>query len=169
MIRTGITLALIASTLSMANAQPEEFKTVDGIITALYSSISGSAGERDWDYFRSLYKPNAIMGAMSKNADGSMEYHPTTPEKYITNNGPFFLKNDFSEKEIGREMQRFGEVVHVFSAYELEMKRNEEPITRRGINSIQLVFDNNRWWVVSIQWDNERDGNTIPPSMLNDE
>jgi len=167
-IRTGIVLVLFVCSLGTANTQAEEFKTIDGIIGALYSSISGPAGERDWDYFRSLYKPNAIMGAISADADGNLTYQPTTPEKYIANNASFFLNNDFSEKEIGRKMERFGEVVHVFSAYELEMKRNDKPITRRGINSIQLVFDGGRRWIVSIQWDNEREGNAIPASMLNE-
>jgi hypothetical protein len=167
MIRTGITLTLIACCLSMTNAQPEEFKTIDGIVKALYSSISGPAGERDWDYFRSLYKPNAIMGAISPNPDGALEYHSLTPEDYIAKNGPFFLKNGFWEKEIGREVQRFGEVAHVYTAYEFEMKGKDEVVKRRGINSVQLVFDSDRWWIVSIQWDSERDGNTIPASMLN--
>ena len=153
---------------SMTNAQPEEFKSIDGIIGALYSSISGPAGERDWEYFHSLYKPNAIMGPIAPNAEGVLGYRPMTPEGYVTNNAPFFLKNDFWEREIGREVQQFGNVTHVYTAYEFELKDKEETIKRRGINSVQLVFDSNRWWIVSIQWDSERDGNSIPASMLFD-
>lgn len=168
MIRTGISLVLIACSLSLTKAQPEEFKTIDGIIGALYSSISGPAGERDWDYFHSLYKPNAIMGSISPDSDGILGYRSMTPESYVTNNAPFFLKNGFWEKEIGREVQQFGNVAQVFTAYEFEMQGKDETIKRRGINSVQLIFDSGRWWIVSIQWDSERDGNTIPASMLND-
>lgn len=36
----------------------------------------------------------------------------------------------------------------------------------RGINSIQLMKDGNRWWVVTIFWDSERPGNEIPAKYL---
>ncbi len=166
-LRKEILLVLFAFSFSLTIAQPKEFKTIDGIISALYSSISGPAGERDWDYFRSLFKPTAIMGAIS-NLHGNLTYDPMYPKSYIENNAPFFLENGFWEKEIGREVQQFGMIAHVFSAYEFKMESENDTITRRGINSIQLVFDRERWWVVSLQWDSERDNNQIPGSMLND-
>jgi len=166
MIRTTLTLAFIAFLVNTSKSQADEFKTIDGIIPALYSSISGPAGERDWDYFRSLYKPNAIMGAMTPDSDGELVYRSMTPESYITNNGPFFLENGFWEKEVGRKVEQFGGVAHVFSSYAWEMKGENETISQRGINSIQLVFEGDRWWIVSIQWDSERDDNKIPASMI---
>ncbi len=36
----------------------------------------------------------------------------------------------------------------------------------RGINSIQLLNDGGRWWVVSVFWDAERPGLTIPSEYL---
>ena len=35
-------------------------------------------------------------------------------------------------------------------------------ILRRGVNSIQLFHDGARWWIVSVLWDNERDGVAVP-------
>ena len=37
-----------------------------------------------------------------------------------------------------------------------------KPPFGRGINSIQLFHDGDRWWVVSVLWDNERPGNPLP-------
>jgi uncharacterized protein YciI len=36
----------------------------------------------------------------------------------------------------------------------------------RGINSIQLLYDNNRWWVVNIYWSQESKSNPIPEGYL---
>ena len=38
----------------------------------------------------------------------------------------------------------------------------------RGINSIQLVWHEGRWWVTSIVWDFERPDNPIPSVYLPD-
>ena len=42
---------------------------------------------------------------------------------------------------------------------ELKRAPSEKPFLR-GI--IQLFHDGNRWWVLSIAWDNERPGNPLP-------
>lgn len=167
MLRPFVTLLLIIYATGIVNSQPEEFKSIDGIIEALYSTISGPAGERDWDYFRSIFVPGAVMGAVAENEEKNLFYSALTPESYIKNNGPFFLKNDFWEVEIGRETQQFGGVAHVYSAYKFEAKGKDTTINKRGINSIQLVFDSDRWWIVSLQWDSERPDNQIPAEMLN--
>ena len=36
----------------------------------------------------------------------------------------------------------------------------------RGINSIQLLNDSKRWWVVTVFWDAEQKGKTIPEKYL---
>jgi hypothetical protein len=35
-----------------------------------------------------------------------------------------------------------------------------------GINSIQLIFDGNRWWIVNIYWTGETKENPIPKKYL---
>ena len=43
--------------------------------------------------------------------------------------------------------------------------REAEPFAR-GVNSIQLVRQDGRWWVVTILWDVERPDQPIPPPYL---
>jgi len=61
--------------------------------------------------------------------------------------------------------RRFGNLVHVFSTYEFRA-RLDGPVRGRGVNSIQLFWDGQRWWIASATWDNERPGNpaTLLPS-----
>jgi hypothetical protein len=39
---------------------------------------------------------------------------------------------------------------------------------QRGINSFQLMFDGERWWVVSIMWEAEAPNRPIPEKYLGD-
>jgi hypothetical protein len=40
--------------------------------------------------------------------------------------------------------------------------KQDGPLIGRGINSLELFNDGKRWWVLSVQWDEEREGNKIP-------
>ena len=62
-------------------------------------------------------------------------------------------------------LERFGNVAHVFSSYESFRRGETKPFTR-GINSIQLVWDGRRWWVLSIFWDSERPDQPIPAEFV---
>ena len=89
-----------------------------------------------------------------------------TPEEYAANIGPQLENNGFFEREIGRRTEQFGNIAHVFSAYDSKRTPNDAAPFARGINSIQLFNDGKRWWVVTIFWDSERAGNPIPGEMI---
>jgi len=40
------------------------------------------------------------------------------------------------------------------------------PVIARGINSLELFWDGQRWWIVANLWDQERAGNPIPGEFL---
>jgi hypothetical protein len=73
------------------------------------------------------------------------------------------VRDGLEEREIHRVTKRFGNIAHVFSTYEL--RRAGAP-AGRGINSIQLFWDGERWWIASAVWDDERKDNPIPREYL---
>jgi hypothetical protein len=144
--------------------------SVDGIITALYDVISGPAGQkRNWDRMRTLFLPEARLISTGLRADGKSGKRVMNVEDYINSSGPFLEKNGFFEKEIGRKTDQFGGIVHVFSTYESKRTLADEKPFMRGINSIQLWNDGNRWWVVNIFWQNETPQTPIPERYLSKE
>jgi hypothetical protein len=145
-------------------ANPADVKSVDSILAALYNVISGPAGERDWNRFRSLFMPNARLTSAEKTPDGTVHVRPNSVEDYVRLGGAYFLKNGFFEKPIVNRIQIFGNVAQVFSSYESRHALTEAPFAR-GINSIQLVNDGSRWWIVNILWDEERPDNPLPPEF----
>jgi hypothetical protein len=80
--------------------------------------------------------------------------------------GKVLEERGFFEREIGRTTEQFGSITHVFSAYDSRNRAEDPAPFARGINSIQLLNDGTRWWVVSIFWDSERPGQAIPPKYL---
>lgn len=148
-------------------ARPADVASVDAIMTALYDVISGPAGaKRDWNRFRSLFAPGARLIPTGRRADSVQVMRVLTPEEYATTIGPQLEQSGFFEREIGREVDQFGGIAQVFSAYDSKRNLADAAPFARGINSIQLINDGRRWWVVTIFWDSERPGNPIPPQYL---
>lgn len=150
-----------------AAANPADVASVDAILAALYASISGPAGaERDWPRFRTLMAPGARLMPTGRTAQGEGRMRVWTSEEYITAASPGLMRNGFYEREIGRTMERYGNIVHVMSAYDSKRTLEDPEPFQRGINSIQLWNDGARWWIVSIFWEAETPANPIPPAML---
>ncbi|HAS41854.1 MAG TPA: hypothetical protein DCS93_15345, partial [Microscillaceae bacterium] len=112
-------------------ARDADVKTIDGFIKALYDVISGPKGQqRNWGRFRSLMRKNARMQAISTRPNGQQVMTTMTPEGYISRSGPYLVGNGFFESEIGRRVERFGNVAHVFSTYESRNTKNGKVFMR---------------------------------------
>ncbi|HLM69376.1 MAG TPA: hypothetical protein VK358_17685, partial [Longimicrobium sp.] len=151
--------------LTVPPAKPEDVATIDAIIAALYDVISGPAGQaRNWDRMRSLFIPGARLMPTGVRPDGSVATRIMEVNDYIATSGSMLERVGFSEREVARRVEQFGHIAHVFSTYEGRMET--EPTVIRGINSIQLLNDGTRWWVVSVYWEAERPGNPLPEQYL---
>ena len=160
-------LALLSIT-SFAFAQKDysaDVKSVDAIVTALYDVISGEPNSpRDWDRFRNLFKPETRLIPTRKTETGEFTLKALTPEDYVQ----LFttrITTGFYERELHRATETYGTVTHLFSTYETKEKK-DGPITNRGINSIQLFYDNNRYYIINIFWCAESMGFPLPEKYL---
>ena len=149
---------------SVPAPRADDVKSTDSILAALYGVISGPAGERDWDRFRSLFMPQGRLTSATKNPDGSFRVRPMSVEDYAKGAGSYFAQHAFYESPIVNRIETFGNVSQVFSSYESRHTPGEAPFAR-GVNSIQLLYDGSRWWIVSILWDQERDDNPLPKEL----
>ena len=170
-----LTLALLAVASALAQpaspappppARPADVSSLEAIVAAVYDSISGPAGQaRNWERFRSLFVPGARLIPSTPKKEGGAEAQVLTVEDYISRFGPRLEKAGFFEQEIARKVERFGTIAHVFSTYE-SRRTQDGPVIARGINSLELFWDGQRWWIVANLWDQERAGNPIPGEFL---
>lgn len=149
-------------------ANPADVSSIDAILAAVYDVISGPAGQpRDWDRFRSLMAPQARLIPTGLNrTTGQGVMRTWTVEEYIATAGPQLQSGGFYERELGRRMERYGNIVHLMSAYESKRTPQDAAPFQRGVNSFQLWYDGTRWWVVSIFWEAESPSNPIPEALL---
>jgi len=164
----------LASHPDWPKARAEDVQSVDALMAALYDMISGPAGKpRDWDRFRSLFLPEGRLGVIrhaAAAADGRPA-HPDdvvflTPQDYIDRDAPFFKTEGFFERGIANRVEEFGNLVSVWSTYESRHAADDAKPFVRGINSLQLVHAQGRYWVASIIWDDERSGVILPEKYL---
>lgn len=164
--QTANASATTASFAPPANPKyAKDVSSVDNIIAALYNVICGAPGEqRDWERFKYLFGKDAKLIPTGKIEGGNFIYRTMMPDEYITMFSSR-IKTGFFEKELKRETVSFGTVYHAFSTYETRETENG-PSTNRGINSIQLFKDQDRFYIVNIFWCAESMGFTLPASAL---
>jgi len=151
--------------ISAPAAKPEDVASIEAIIAALYDVISGPAGQaRDWNRMRSLFIPGGRLMPTAPRPAGAVGIRLLEVNDYIASSGPTLERLGFREREIARRVERFGHIAHVFSTYEGRMEA--DPNTMRGINSIQLLNDGTRWWVISVYWEAETPQNQLPAQYL---
>jgi len=61
----------------------------------------------------------------------------------------------FFEREIARRIDRFGNVMHIASAYETKISPDAVDYIERGVNSVQLINENGSWKICSLCWDDQ--------------
>ena len=145
----------------------KDHESIDSIITALYDVISGpKEKKRDWARFEAIFYEGARLIPSGKGRDGITRARVNSPSEYRKGAEPFFARNGFYEQEIARQTDVFGNIAHVFTTYEARYTLEDEKPFMRGINSIQLVNDGKRWWILSIFWQQESKESPIPEKYL---
>jgi len=149
----------------MTKDKPDKaaYSRIDGVIRALYECISGPPGGQDWDRDRELFHPRALI-TRTRIVDGKPVAFALTFDEFMAATIPLLAGKSFYEIETRRSTQRFGQIAHVMSAYEARELPDAKKVQFRGINMIHLWHGSlsddtpERWWIMSIIWDNERDG-----------
>ena len=142
----------------------EDRAAIGAVIDEIYAMISGPKGPRDWSRQANSFHPDARQIRTWIEDTGRPMMKMMGLDDYRRDTTPYFAANPFYEVEIGRRIDLFGNVAHVWSHYEAKRSPDDPEIERRGINSIQLFRDPDRGWrIVAMIWDNEREGVEIPP------
>ncbi|HWT14030.1 MAG TPA: hypothetical protein VN231_14850 [Allosphingosinicella sp.] len=138
-------------------------EAIAAAVAEMYATISGPKGPRDWSRQANSFHPDARQIRTWIDADGKPAMKMMSLDDYARDTAPYFAANDFHEIEIARRIDLFGNIAHVWSAYEARAALGDAEPERRGINSIQLFRDPERGWrIVAMIWDNEREGVELP-------
>jgi len=164
--QTPSTLQHTAQQLS-ERANPADVTTLDGIIDAFYATVSGPAGQpRQWRRDSTLYYPgHRFISTGMRDGAATLAVMPHGVFAALTDS--LLTPTGFFEREVKRVTSRFGHVTHVWSTYAWSTQA-EGPAMGYGVNSIQLLWDGQRWWITSTAWDSARPDQPLPPAFSPD-
>jgi len=139
----------------------KDVATLDGIIKAYYDVASGPEGPKQTERDKSLHHPMANVMVTGITLSGEPFLRAMTLKEFHEN----VPQDAYYESEIHRVTETFGNITHVWSTYE-SRDQLSGPVISRGINSIQLYYDSERWWILNWTYDTERTSNPIPQKYL---
>src|ERR1700760_72723 len=124
------------------SAAPADVSSPEAIIQAVYSTISGPKGAvRDWQRFRSLMVPGAVLAPTGvPKGGGAPRTRVLSIEDYIAGGSKIFAEEGFFEHGAVSATWRYAHIATVRSPYESRHAPAEVPF-QRGINSFQLSYD----------------------------
>jgi hypothetical protein len=138
--------------------------TLDQLITAIDAAVSGPA-DKDRTCLRDVLLPEARLIPVSKHPDGTIAPRILSVDEYIDavrkRGGEVFF-----EKQIKVKSETYGPIAHLWSTYELRLNSADAKPEMRGINSIQAVFDGQRWRIIEITWHAETPADPVPAQYM---
>ena len=128
--------------------------------------MSSPPGERDWEGIRELYHPDARLVRTGVDEDGAVFARAMSFDEYQADVEEKLRDVRFSEVETAHHVTIVGNVAQVASVYEFQLETSSERLEGRGVNFFTFVFDGKLWRIMSIVWDNERSGVSLPGRLL---
>lgn len=148
--------------------RPEDHRTPEAAVHALYDALSGPAERdtpRDWDRLRSLLLPGArfvITRWPDEEGRPREDLREWSTELFIEEARAMYREQGFWERELWGRTERFGNIAHRISAYESVVGSEDADPVGRGVNSFQLVRYDRAWWIASVVWDIETPSHPLP-------
>lgn len=135
--------------------------TIDGLIRAYYAAVNVAPdAPRQWDRDKTLYSPWIRFVGLYQEGHFSIYSH----QELVDSTEPM-IQGGFSEREIHRIVRQYGNMAHVDSTYE-GITGGPGGKRFRGVNSLELYLDGDRWWIASVIWQAETSEYPIPADLM---
>lgn len=141
--------------------------TIEGVMTELYASVTREPGKPfEWNRLRAIMLPGAIMLPQPRQTQGQNRIMSVEDFiAWIDGGWRNVIGTDrdqgFFERQTNMVVDQYGDIAQVFTTYEKGPFRPRQ-ILGRGINTVQLVRRDGRWFVLSITWDEENTAGPLP-------
>lgn len=122
------------------------------VLKRLYAVISFEEGdEPDWDGLKNVFSEHARITRVTPEGTDHLD-----PKSFLAMTQDLLelgAYTSFFEVEVARRIDRFGDVAQVWSHYETRRNRAAKEPLGRGVNSIQLIREQDTWRVLGLLWD----------------
>jgi hypothetical protein len=149
----GAALALLVLGAAPVYAQTGDaaLDTPEGVVRELYRLICVEPGQTtDWEEVRPLFLPEAVIVLrVSKDAMSTFSVQGWIDDFVAFNERARVIERGFTEKIVRLDAIVFRDIANVFVLYEAAITDSPRPPTR-GVDSIDLIRKDGRWWIASI-------------------
>lgn len=138
--------------MSDVDAATQSQRQLDHLMKSFYEVISfGEGSTPDWETMQTLFSRHARIARVTPEAIDYLDLKDfRNMAEEMIEVGAF---TSFYEREVARRAERYGQVMHVASAYETKISPDAVDFIERGINSLQLVREGGEWKILSLCWD----------------
>ena len=171
----AVCLLLATALTSQANAQVpnqttqttnQDLTSPEAIVLAFFFAGSGPAGPRDFDRMRSLFAPGSRVLNVRRPQTGPTTHVSRSIDEYIDGSREYLGTNGNFEKMTKTWVERYANLAHVFCSFEARKSPTEE-VSYRGVGSFQLLWDGQRWWILTAYWQGEGPDEPLPQKYRN--
>ncbi len=166
-------LADAAQEPQVAAKIPQQHKTPDGLIDALYECVSFGPGEEcDYERMKTIFLPGCTFvmppGRGEKRKIAHLEDFFADWRKFIAETKEV-KEFGFDERIANRRTDQFGDIAHSYVVFEVRFDADSRFPLARGVDSMQMVRIDGRWWVTSINTQFVRPNTPLPRRFLDEE
>ena len=135
---------------------------IDGLVSAFFELFSNRGGKRpDLDRIFELFVAGGVIANCSREEPevaGLREF--IEPRRALLSNGTL---TEFAEVETSARTEIFGRVARRVSTYEKSGRRDGVVFEQSGFKIFQFVKTGAGWKILSMAWDDEREGFSLSP------
>ena len=155
----------MVTVLGQSQVDTMAVKTIKGITDKMIELISGDIDEpRNWEAYRNLFLPTAQKSSLRPDGPPGRQVRTRNLEEFIRSTGPLYKRDGFEEIAIGLTVNEYNGIATAFQSY--HAKNLLGTYEKRGVNCYQLVYADDRWWIVNTIFVGEDPANPIPDKYV---
>ncbi|AXG70284.1 hypothetical protein KORDIASMS9_02523 [Kordia sp. SMS9] len=164
MLLVSFSIAITAQTKKIPHE--EAVKTIDGTLTRMLQLLSVEKGNAiDTKSLKELFLPNVTFSVRASDEKYPNPFETVNLEDFLESLNDNYYKQGYEEKELGKVVNEFNGIANVFQSF---IGSDSEGNTEKGINSYQLVYLKDRWWIANMIWTMETDEVKIPKKYFHE-
>ena len=160
-------ISAVAQTSPASPPAPEpQLQTADGVVRELYRLVTIAVGDStDWEQVRNLFIPEAVIVLrVSKDASSTFSLQGWIDDFVAWDAKARVSERGFEERITRLEPMVFRDIAHVLVCYEARVLDSPKPPTV-GVDSIELIRKDGRWWIAAITNDLPNAEHPLPPQL----
>lgn len=158
---------LVACGPASAQAPPSVTGTPEGVVRELYRLVCVEKGGEptDWEAVRDLFIPEAVIFLrVSKDASSVFTLQGWIDDFVAWDEKARVRERGFSETIVRMDSIVFRDIANIFVLYDAAITDSDHPPTR-GVDCVDLVRKDGRWWIASIVNDLPDAENPVPARL----